>query len=547
MSDPQALSWCFSVCWNGILHAVAFCSRPATTMDNPNAVALLQEERQAIRDLLSAIDTSSITDPFNSDITKQALSTLAYSDQVDLQRIAAGAYSELTENRDRELLNVDRSTLAALLYLLSADDLNVLIHALAALGNLAVNAVNSYNVVILGGLHPLLRLALSDNPEISANAVGVITNLSTEHQLKSHVAESGAPSILVRLAMSTDLRVQRNATGGLLNLTHSQENRTIVVQNGAVPVLAHLLNSKDTDVLFYSLTAISNLAVDPPNRSAMLLISHLVTSLVRLLDHDRPHIRHQSILALRNLTSEPSFQALVVHSNALPKLRAILTSPLSPPDLQVATIACLRNISILQENEDAIIKCDFLPLLEHVLRDGEEEARGHAVSVVRNLATSEGHRGAICEAGITERLVEVVSRDPDEVRTMEDEQMIVEATACLAFLSISQDIPNPEVLLRWANSSSTPEIRAQAGAVLGNFGSRHTLASVGFFLQRWTVVESYLSAFFQSGDPALVETAVWTVKQLATSGSAKLLELVKQLHLYGQEQIKNDESDARHG
>lgn len=84
----------------------------------------------------------------------RALSTLVYSDNVDLQRSASLTFAEITERGMywkqhciEELLmtvadvrEVDRDTLEPILFLLQNPDIEVQRAASAALGNLAVNS-----------------------------------------------------------------------------------------------------------------------------------------------------------------------------------------------------------------------------------------------------------------------------------------------------------------------------------------------------------------------------------------------------------------------
>ena len=68
-----------------------------------------------------------------------ALTTLSFSDNVDLQRSAALAFAEITE---KEVRPVGRDTLDPILFLLSSHDTEVQRAASAALGNLAVNSAS---------------------------------------------------------------------------------------------------------------------------------------------------------------------------------------------------------------------------------------------------------------------------------------------------------------------------------------------------------------------------------------------------------------------
>lgn len=140
--------------------------------------------------------TDRTTTNFFSGAPLNALTTLSFSDNVDLQRSAALAFAEITE---KEVRPVGRDTLDPILFLLSSHDTEVQRAASAALGNLAVNskyihsadvqtfeadrkwfiADNKLLIVKLGGLEPLIRQMLSPNVEVQCNAVGCVTNLAT--------------------------------------------------------------------------------------------------------------------------------------------------------------------------------------------------------------------------------------------------------------------------------------------------------------------------------------------------------------------------------
>lgn len=123
---------------------------------------LLENEREAVADLLQFLE-STLPSPAHSLVFRSltlrfyvmfppsdrqttnfftgnplsALTTLSFSDNVDLQRSAALAFAEITE---KEVRPVGRDTLDPILFLLSSHDTEVQRAASAALGNLAVNS-----------------------------------------------------------------------------------------------------------------------------------------------------------------------------------------------------------------------------------------------------------------------------------------------------------------------------------------------------------------------------------------------------------------------
>ncbi|SCZ89478.1 BZ3500_MvSof-1268-A1-R1_Chr1-1g01206 [Microbotryum saponariae] len=524
---------------------------------------LLENEREAVADLLQYLENRSDTNFFAGEPLR-ALSTLSYSENVDLQRSAALAFAEITEKDVRE---VSRETLEPILFLLQSHDIEVQRAASAALGNLGVNcrsfnlggalspnhvadeflsddnvAENKVTIVRLGGLEPLIRQMLSPSVEVQCNAVGCITNLATHgasplffpfwisihspltalHDLctdenKNKIANSGALVPLTRLARSKDMRVQRNATGALLNMTHSDENRLQLVNAGAIPVLVNLLSSPDTDVEYYCTTALSNIAVDAANRKKLAQSEpKLVTSLISLMDSPSLKVQCQAALALRNLASDDKYQLEIVKNGGLPALLRLLRSSFLPLILSAA--ACVRNVSIHPLNEAPIIESGFLsPLIDLLAYDENEEIQCHAISTLRNLAaSSESNKRAIVEAGAAERIKELVLHVPVAVQS--------EMTACAAVLGLSEDIKSElldmgicEVLIPLTASPSV-EVQGNSAAALADDYSA--------FSAVWNEPEGglhgYLVRFLESQDTTFQHIAIWTLVQLLESGDMTL-------------------------
>ncbi|EPQ30268.1 uncharacterized protein PFL1_02384 [Pseudozyma flocculosa PF-1] len=485
---------------------------------------LLDNERDAVADLLQYLENRSETNFFTGDPLR-SLSTLSFSDNVDLQRSAALAFAEITEKEVRE---VGRDTLEPIMFLLQSHDVEVQRAASAALGNLAVNAENKLLIVKLGGLEPLIRQMLSPNVEVQCNAVGCITNLATHDDNKTKIAKSGALVPLTRLARSKDQRVQRNATGALLNMTHSDENRQQLVNAGAIPVLVGLLGSSDTDVQYYCTTALSNIAVDSANRKKLAQTEpRLVQNLIGLMESSSLKVQCQSALALRNLASDEKYQIEIVRSGGLPPLLRLLRSSFLPLILSAA--ACVRNVSIHPMNESPIIDAGFLhPLIDLLSHEDNEEIQCHAISTLRNLAaSSERNKTAIVEAGAVERIKELVLNVPLSVQS--------EMTACAAVLALSEDL-KPQLLemgicevLIPLTASSSIEVQGNSAAALGNLSSKSD--DYAPFNAVWSSPEGglhgYLVRFLESQDSTFQHIAVWTIVQLLESGDAQLEENIR--------------------
>ncbi|OAX83833.1 vacuolar protein 8 [Emergomyces africanus] len=480
---------------------------------------LADNEREAVADLLQYLENRNETDFFSGE-PLSALSTLVYSDNVDLQRSASLTFAEITE---RDVREVNRETLEPILFLLQSPDIEVQRAASAALGNLAVNTENKVNIVLLGGLAPLIRQMMSPNVEVQCNAVGCITNLATHEDNKAKIARSGALGPLTRLAKSKDMRVQRNATGALLNMTHSDENRQQLVIAGAIPVLVQLLSSSDVDVQYYCTTALSNIAVDSENRKKLAQTeSRLVQSLVQLMDSSTPKVQCQAALALRNLASDEKYQLEIVRARGLAPLLRLLQSSYLP--LILSAVACIRNISIHPHNESPIIDAGFLkPLVDLLGSIDNEEIQCHAISTLRNLAaSSDRNKELVLQAGAVQKCKELVLKVPLSVQS--------EMTAAIAVLALSDELKSHllklgvfDVLIPLTDSESI-EVQGNSAAALGNLSSK--VGDYSIFVRDWSEpnggIHGYLNRFLASGDPTFQHIAIWTLLQLLESEDKRL-------------------------
>ncbi|EEU41221.1 uncharacterized protein NECHADRAFT_95282 [Fusarium vanettenii 77-13-4] len=489
---------------------------------------LADSEREAVADLLQYLENRGETDFFSGEPLR-ALSTLVFSENIDLQRSASLTFAEITE---RDVREVDRDTLEPILFLLQSPDIEVQRAASAALGNLAqltcAVAENKVLIVQRGGLTPLIRQMMSPNVEVQCNAVGCITNLATHEENKAKIARSGALGPLTRLAKSRDMRVQRNATGALLNMTHSDENRQQLVNAGAIPVLVQLLSSPDVDVQYYCTTALSNIAVDASNRRKLAQTEpKLVQSLVNLMDSTSPKVQCQAALALRNLASDEKYQLDIVRANGLHPLLRLLQSSYLP--LILSAVACIRNISIHPMNESPIIETNFLkPLVDLLGSTDNEEIQCHAISTLRNLAaSSDRNKALVLDAGAVQKCKQLVLDVPVTVQS--------EMTAAIAVLALSDDLKSHllnlgvcAVLIPLTHSPSI-EVQGNSAAALGNLSSK-VVGDYSIFVQNWTEpqggIHGYLCRFLQSGDATFQHIAVWTLLQLFESEDKTLIGLI---------------------
>ncbi|EDU48702.1 vacuolar protein 8 [Pyrenophora tritici-repentis Pt-1C-BFP] len=520
---------------------------------------LADSEREAVADLLGFLENRAETDFFSGEPLR-ALSTLVYSDNIDLQRSAsltcqrsrprhAGAYP-VPPPEPRHRSAACRECRAR------QPRRKQYVHPTApGRSVLTLAAENKVAIVALGGLAPLIKQMNSPNVEVQCNAVGCITNLATHEDNKAKIARSGALQPLTRLAKSKDMRVQRNATGALLNMTHSDDNRQQLVNAGAIPVLVQLLSSSDVDVQYYCTTALSNIAVDSSNRAKLAQTEgRLVGSLVHLMESSSPKVQCQAALALRNLASDERYQLEIVRARGLPSLLRLLQSSYLP--LILSAVACIRNISIHPANESPIIEAGFLrPLVDLLGSTDNDEIQCHAISTLRNLAaSSDKNKQLVLEAGAVQKCKSLVLNVRLPVQS--------EMTAAIAVLALSEELKPHllnlgvfDVLIPLTESESI-EVQGNSAAALGNLSSK--VGDYSIFIQNWTEpaggIHGYLRRFLASGDPTFQHIAIWTLLQLLESEDAKLMEhigksneIIEMVTEIAERNIESDDEDNEDG
>ncbi|KAJ1679261.1 Vacuolar protein 8, partial [Spiromyces aspiralis] len=458
-----------------------------------------------------------------------SLAALTYSNELRLQKTAALAYSEITEHDVRP---VSEDTIQPIVYLMRVPSLEVQRNASAALGHLTRCAENQTIVIQMGVLEPLIRQMLTPNVDAQCNAVGCITNLATADENKEAIANSGALVPLIRLARTPESRVQKNAVGALMNMTHISTTREQLVRSNAVPVLVSLLSAADPDVQYYCATALSNIAVDESHRQLLARTEPaLGPELIRLMSADDIRVKSQATLALRNLASHSQYQRDLIRQGILIPLRAQIDSGRGAVEL--AAIACLRNLSILEENGQVLVDAGFLVPLVGKLETNSymywNELASHLVATLRNLASGDqpGHeivQRAILEQGALDPMKRVLG-DPAVDATIK-----VEICEIVGALASNGNLKEPIIqagfvgLLVGFAHSGYHHLQLSSASAVARLAADHTDHSV--FVEAWSKphggIEQYLINYLMDDMLEYRYVALLTVLVFVRGGNPDL-------------------------
>lgn len=304
-------------------------------------------------------------------------------------------------------------------------------------------------------------------------------------------------------------------------------------------------------------------------------------------------VQCQAALALRNLASDELYQLEIArHPVGLQRLLVLLHgTPVTPlpagaaasatspaptsaissahPQLILAAVACIRNISIHPQNEDQIIDAGFLRPLTDLLEHDNEEVQCHAISTLRNLAAGNNSGADGSSSGTApsatsgkdkdnkERIVE--SGALDKIRTLIERStlsssssgkavlswsVLSEMTACLAVLALSDKL-KPRLLSSGMVHTLIPltlpqvpaDVQGNAAAAIGNLATKVDDREMQPFVEEWTGICAYLERFlepvpgnssssaYHEQDEAVAtfqHIAIWTVLQFCEKGRRRM-------------------------
>ncbi|KAJ7557553.1 hypothetical protein O6H91_05G132100 [Diphasiastrum complanatum] len=189
-------------------------------------------------------------------------------------RSSAGSDSTISLHRPsnmRDTINGQRATIAKLfeqvglqkiLSLLESEDVDVRVHAVKVVANLAAEEANQEKIVEAGGLASLLTLLQSSEDEtIRRVAAGAIANLAMNETNQELIMAQGGIGLLARTADDAeDPQTLRMVAGAIANLCGNDKLQIKLREEGGIRALLGMVRSRHPDVLAQVARGIANFA-----------------------------------------------------------------------------------------------------------------------------------------------------------------------------------------------------------------------------------------------------------------------------------------------
>ncbi|MCO5564243.1 hypothetical protein L7F22_017901 [Adiantum nelumboides] len=152
--------------------------------------------------------------------------------------------------------------LQKVLSLLEAEDVDIRVHAVKVVANLAAEEANQEKIVEAGGLHSMLMLLNNSEDEtIRRVAAGAIANLAMNETNQELIMSEGGIALLSTTAdEAEDPQTLRMVAGAIANLCGNDKLQLKLRDEGGIRALLSMVKSRHADVLAQVARGIANFA-----------------------------------------------------------------------------------------------------------------------------------------------------------------------------------------------------------------------------------------------------------------------------------------------
>jgi len=316
-------------------------------------------------------------------------------------------------------VDVDSETLDQLVELCRIGSLEERDEATASIRTLIEGPASEYKNFaehegLLDGMVAVLR---GGSDDARVNAAACMRGLArVEENKKNMCNESGLVEGLVTMARLDGEKASAQAVAALANLATSPYTREAIgVTDGAVRVLAVVLRDGNDEGRLYAAGALGNLAWQHPANSEQIgRLTHVFTSLSKLLLNEGPGASTTAASALANLAIQPDNHQAMAAQPIVEALASHLDGETSPQ----VTLHCADALAELSNDEavapmvlstEGVLE-GLVALARRGLSLGDQGAAGSAAYVLSGLAVNGGDRmQLVCTEGLVAALASIVT------------------------------------------------------------------------------------------------------------------------------------------
>jgi hypothetical protein len=307
-----------------------------------------------------------------------------------------------------------------LVQLLTFENATVVESALTALKNTTTSSEIGALLTNCGAIMPLVSLLGSRNVTTQGYAVQILAQLSLiDDSVCRTIIDDGGMVPLVELLQSPQPDLQQGASLALANLSQHEDCCDRIVQVSGISSLVHTLHMSNTQVAAQSAHTLGNLAAKYCDD--LLADEHLLKHLLEFVQFGGdPNAQIEAISALNKIAGTAAgFAAVVEHAPAIfAPMGAMMRSDIT--GLQEQSVLLLRNLSSNAECSALLVRFELMKELGLLLQSSNGALRNNAAEVIVTLMESEPNRPVAVAGGLASALVAVL-RTPqsDDTRAQE--------------------------------------------------------------------------------------------------------------------------------
>ncbi|XP_057980542.1 uncharacterized protein LOC131166213 [Malania oleifera] len=272
----------------------------------------------------------------------------------------------------------------------------------------------------------LVQLLTATSPHIREKAVTVISSLAESGSCENYLVSEGVLPPLIRLVESGSAVGKEKATISLQRLSMSAETARSIVGHGGIRPLIEICQTADSVSQASAACTLKNLSAVPEVRQT-LAEEGIVRVMIDLIDCGiLLGSREYAAECLQNLTAcNDDLRRSVISEGGIRCLLAYLDGPLP----QESAVGALKNLvgSVAME---VLVSLGLLPCLVHVLKCGSLGAQQAAASAICRVCISTEMKKLVGEVGCIHLLVKML-----EAKTNSAREVAAQAISSLVTLS----------------------------------------------------------------------------------------------------------------
>lgn len=157
-----------------------------------------------------------------------------------------------------------------------------------------------------------------------------------------------------------------------------------------------------------------------------------VALIVSLLRSDSVRACEAAAGLLRNITSVKLYRDVAIESGAMEEIFSLLCKSTITPEMLEQSLCTIWNFSIEENLRYKILSSGMLTRMVRFLDDEDIKVKEAAAGIISNLALSHSNHGALVEAGVIPKLVQLL-------QNKEDDYKIIRKEAKSSLLALSTD------------------------------------------------------------------------------------------------------------